>query len=283
MDIKNMVLNDFGKAAAFIVLYAFVFLLAKWAKDLFTPYKINEELGQNDNFAISLAMSGYYFATAAVFIGALLGPSHGLVNDLITVGEYSLLGLFFLNISRWFNEKIILWKFCDTEQLVKEHNLGVGAVHFGVYVATGLIAAGSISGEGSGALSAAVFFVLGQISLFLFSFIYNLFTPYNIHDELEKKNVAVGIAFGGTMIALGIIILNGVSGDLTDWKQDIILFAVVNVMAFVFLPAIRFIMDKLVIPGHDLSKEIRDDRNVGAGMLEATVAISFATILIQLV
>ena len=99
----------------------------------------------------------------------------------------------------------------------------------------------------------------------------------------EGHHIAAGVAFGGTLIALGIVILNGVSGDFVSWRVDLTLFAIVNVMAFVFLPAIRFVMGKLVIPGHDLSKEIRDDQNLGAGMLEATVAISFAAILVQLI
>jgi len=283
MDIKHMVIDDFGRAAAFIALYGVVFLLAKLIMDLLTPYKMDEELAKKDNFAIALSMCGYYLATAIIFMGALVGPSQGFVKDLMLVGGYSMLGLVFLNISRWLNEKIILSKFCDIEQLIKEHNLSVGAVHFSVYVATGLIAAGAISGQGGGIISSVVFFVLGQLSLFLFSFVYGFFTPYNIHEELEKKNIAAGVAFGGTLIALGIVILNGVSGDFVSWRVDLTLFAIVNVMAFVFLPAIRFVMGKLVIPGHDLSKEIRDDQNLGAGMLEATVAISFAAILVQLI
>lgn len=283
MDIKNMVLEDFGKAAAFIALFAVIFLLAKFLKDFLVPYKLNEELAKNDNFAVSLAMSGYYFATAIIFIGALLGPSQGFITDLMLVGEYSVLGLIFLNASRWFNEKIILNKFCDVEQLVEKHNYGVGSVHFGVYVATGLIAAGAIHGQDGGALSALVFFVLGQISLFLFSLIYGFFTPYNIHEQLEKNNTAAGIAFGGTLIALGIIILNGSSGNFINWQEDITLFLIMNVMAFVFLPVIRLIMDRLVIPKNALSKEIREDQNLGAGLLEATIAISFATILTILI
>jgi len=283
MDIKHMMLEDFGKAGAFLALYVVIFLLAKWTKDFFTPYKISDELAKNDNFSIALCMSGYYLATAAIFIGALSGPSHGFTKDLILVAEYSLLGLVFLNVSRFINEKIVLRKFCDTEQLVKEHNLSVGAVHFGTYLATGLIAAAAVSGQGGGVLSATVFFVLGQISLFIFSFVYNFFTPYNIHEELEKKNVAVGVAYGGTLVALGIIILNGVAGDFVNWQEDLTLFAIANVMAFVFLPVARFLMDKLVMPGYDLGKEIRDDKNLGAGILEATVAISFAVILVQLI
>lgn len=283
MDIKSMVIDDITRAAAFIFMYFVLFLLAKWFKEVFMPYKINDELTKRDNLAIALTMSGYYLATGAIFVGALLGPTLGFNEDLIAVGGYSILGLVLLNLSRWFNDKIILRKFCDTEQLIKEKNVSVGAVQFGAYLATGIIAAGAVSGQGGSAITSVVFFVLGQMSLFIFSLIYEKFSSYNIHDELLNKNTASGIAFGGNLVALSIIVMNAASGDFTNWQKDILLFVVANLIAFVFLPLIRLVMDKLVVPGDSLGREIKEDKNIGAGFLEATIAISFAVILTKLI
>lgn len=279
MELQSTIFEDLTRTAAFLGLYLVLFLLAKWMKDFFTPYKINEELTQKDNLAISLTMCGYYFGVMAVFVGALYGPTHGFEQDLMLVGGYSILGLIFLNISRYINDKVILRKFCNIEQLTKKHNTAVGAVQFGTYVATGLVAAGAVTGTGGGIITAIVFFILGQASLLIFSLIYDLFVPYCIHEQLEKKNVAAGAALGGTLIALGIIVLNGVSGDFIDWETNLTNLAIVNATAFFFLPVVRIVMDKLVIPGDDLSHEIIEDKNLGAGLLEATVAISFAIIL----
>jgi uncharacterized membrane protein YjfL (UPF0719 family) len=283
MDIKGMVIDDITRAAAFVAMYFVLFLLAKWLKDVFTPYKINDELTKKDNLAIALTMSGYYLAISAIFVGALFGPTQGLKEDLIAVGGYSLLGLVLLNLSRWFNDKIILRKFCDTEQLIKEKNVSVGAVQFGAYLATGIIAAGSVSGQGGNVLTSVIFFVLGQISLFIFSLIYEKFSTYNIHDELLNKNTASGVAFAGNLIALSIIVMNATSGDFVNWQKDIMLFAIANVIAFIFLPVIRLVMDRLVVPGDSLGREIKEDKNIGAGFLEATIAISFAVILTRLI
>jgi uncharacterized membrane protein YjfL (UPF0719 family) len=283
MELRAMVIEDITKAAAFVAMYFVLFLLAKWFKDIFTTYKINDELTKQDNLGVALAMSGYYLGTAAIFVGALFGPTQGFKMDIVLVGGYSLLGLVLLNLSRWFNDKAILRKFCDTEQLIKEKNTSVGAVQFGAYLATGIIAAGAVSGQGGGLITSVVFFVLGQLSLFLFSLIYEKFSTYNIHEELLKKNVASGVAFAGHLIALSIIIMNAASGDFVDWEKDLTLFAVANVIAFIFLPVIRLIMDKLVVPGDSLGREIKEDRNIGAGFLEATTAISFAVILTRLI
>jgi uncharacterized membrane protein YjfL (UPF0719 family) len=281
--ISEHLLDDVSRIAAFLVLYLLLFFFAKWFHDVITPYKLNEELTEKDNLAISLTLAGYYFGLLAVFIGALSGPTQGLMQDLVSVGGYSLLGLLFLNASRYINDGIILRSFRCDRQLCEERNIAVGAVQFGMYLATGLIAAGSVHGTGGGVLTACVFFLIGQLSLFIFSLIYDFFTPYSIQEELKKKNIAAGAALGGTMIALGIIVCNGVASNFTDWESNLIDLMMTNILAFVFLPLVRIVMDKVVIPAADLSTEITEDRNLGAGLLEATVAISFAIVLVSVV
>ena len=274
-----MIITDLGRAAAFIGLYFVLFLLAKWMKDFFTPYTINEELTQKDNPAIALIMCGYYLGLSAIFVGTLIGPSFGFGTDLMLVGGYSILGLVLLNISRFINDRVLLRTFCNVQQLIQERNTAVGAVQFGTYLATGLIAGGAVMGTGGGVGTAIAFFVLGQVSLLIFSQVYDWLTPYSIHEALAQKNLAAGVAMAGWLIALGIIVTNGVAGDFIDWPSNLMRFSQVNLLAFVFLPVIRFAMDYLVVPGDRLSREINEDQNVGAGLLEAVVLISFAIVL----
>ena len=220
--------NDIYHAVTFIALYIIVFLIAKLTKNLCTPYKISFELVRNDNFSVSLALCGYYLGTAIIFIGALLGPSQGLLQDLMNVSLYSLVGLVFLNISQWVNDKIILRKICNVKALTEERNNAVAAVEFGTYISTALIAAGSVMGVGGGILNAVIFFLIGQCSLFVLTQIYNILSPYCIHEEVEKNNAAMGVAFAGTLIALSIIIFNGIAGDFTNWKDSLIYLGVIR-------------------------------------------------------
>lgn len=283
MDFRGLAVDDILRAPAFILLYLILIVAAKWLKGLAITYKINEELAQKDNLAVALAMSGYYLATAAIYVAALYGPSKGLLHDLIVVGGYSLLGIALLNLARWFIDRAVLRKFNDTYQLVVEKNTGVGVVHCGAYIATGLVVAGSISGEGGGVLSVIVFFVLGQLSLLSFSLIYERLLPYDIHETLLGGNIASGIAFAGHLVALAIIIMNASAGNFSDWGKDLTQFAIADVVAFVFLPTLRLTMDRMIIPGQSLGREIREDGNVGAALLEATMAVCFAVILAFLI
>ena len=274
-----MILTDLTQAGAFLGLYALILLTSKWMKDFLTNYSINDQLTQRDNPAVALIMAGYYLGTLAIFIGALFGPSQGFARDLMLVGGYSLLGMVLLNVSRFINDRVILREFCNIQQIIEQRNTAVATVQFGTYIATGLVAGGAVMGTGGSVLTAIAFFALGQLSLLIFSQIYDWLSPYCIHEELAKQNLACGIAMAGSLIALGIIVTNGVSGSFVSWQDNIRRFAEVNLLAFVFLPIVRYLFDRLIVPGDKLSREIIDDQNIGAGLLEAVVVISFACIL----
>lgn len=261
-----------------LLLYLVVFWVSKWVANKLTPYDINTEISEKHNRAIAISLSGYLIAVTVIFASALIGPSHGIVQDLILVGSYSIVGIILLNISRIINDKLILHKFQNESELVDDQNEGTGAVIAGSFIASGLIVAGAIHGEGGGIATAIAFFALGQLALILFSKVYNLITPYDIHDEIEKDNVAAGVAFGGTLVALGIILMNGASGNFISWEDNLSRFALISCGALIILPIFRYIMDKCLIPHYDLNHEIHSDRNISAGILEFVMVVCFASI-----
>ncbi len=275
--------EEFLKVLAFIGVFAVLILLAKALKDLLTPYRLVEELAKKDNIAVGISLGGYFIATAIIFIGVLSGPAGDFLDDLMVVSGYSLLGLIFLNLSRWCLDKLVFYKFCNITAIVEDQNCGMAAVRFGVYIATGLIAAGSLSGEGGGVGTAVAFFALGQGTLIVFARLYDLATPYKLQKEVQEGNVAAGVAFGGTIIALGLVIAKGVAGDFIGWKENLLLFAEMAIFGAVVLYAVRALMDRLILTGHDLNIEISRDRNLAVGFVEMSVAVSFALVLVALV
>lgn len=264
---------------AYLFLFIVIFFIAKLINDFLVPYNVDEQLVVHDNPALAVSFSGYLLAIIFIYIGALLGPSQGLALDILSIGGYSFLGIVLLNFSRFVNDKVILRKFSNVKEIIEDRNIGVGAVQFGSYIATGLIIAGSIHGEGGGYLTAFVFFLLGQLALIIFSGIYNLITPFDIHDELEKNNNAAGVAFGGTLVALGIIMLSALSGTFESWNINLMYFGIDLIVGCITLPIFRLFFDKVIIAQSDLNHEIKEDRNIGAAILEMTIAIGFASII----
>jgi len=271
--------NQFLHSGSLLLLFMIIMLLSKMVNDWLTPFSVDDELTQKDNVAFAVSIGGYFVATTIVYVGALIGPSKGIFQDLVAVGGYSILGIILLNLSRYINDKCILYKFSNVKEIITDQNAGTGAVQFGSYIASGLIVAGAINGEGGGILTALAFFFLGQLALVLFTRVYNIITPFDVHEEIEKDNVAAGVAFGGALIALGVILMKGASGNFVGWSHNLKSFGLDALLIFILLPIVRIFFDKIIIPKSDLNHEIKNDKNLGAGILEALVMISFAVIL----
>ena len=265
--------------ASLILLFMFIVLFSKMINDILTPYKVDDEFTNKDNVALSTSIGGYFGATTIVYVGAFLGPTRGIIMDLLFVGGYAIFGVFLLNISRFINDRLILYKFSNVKEIIEDRNVGTGAVQFGSYIASGLIVAGAIHGEGGGILTALAFFALGQMGLIAFTWVYNIITPFDIHEEIENDNVAAGVALGGTLVAVGIILMKGASGDFISWTYNLSIFGMDVMLVFILLPAVRIFFDKIIIPNTALNHEIQFDRNLGAGLLEMIMAISFSIIL----
>ena len=214
---------DLGVSLCYVVLGAVILMIAKFVNDLLTPYSLDEELTVRDNPAIGLSLSGYYAGVMIVFLGASTGTEGDLLNldrllpELGVVAAYALGGILLLNLGRKLLDKLVLRQFSIYKELVQDRNVGTGAVLCGAYIATALILAGGIYGEippesafagaWTGPITAVCYFLAGQVTLILFSIFYQWITRYDIHAEIEKDNPAAGVAFGGNMVALGILLL----------------------------------------------------------------------------
>ena len=265
--------------ALFVLLFVVVFVIGRWADHLVTSYAIDEQITDADNPALAISLSGYYLGIAIIFIGTSLGPSYGLGRDLLLMGSYSLGGIALLLLSRIINDRLILRDFSTEKEIIEDRNMGTGIVLFASYVASALIVAGALHGQGGGPHTALAFYALGQVALIAFSWVYDVVTPYSLHDEIEQDNFAAGIGFGGALVAIGIIVMRAVSGNFVSWGADLQYLGLNVLIVFVYLLGVRLFFDRLVLSGADLQEEIVNDRNVGAGLLEFTVSIGFAAVL----
>jgi uncharacterized membrane protein YjfL (UPF0719 family) len=277
MDLDNLV-----SAAIFIIVFFIFFLIGKVINDLLhREYKLNFELVEKDNAALALAVVGYYFGLVLAIGGTIAGPSVGLVEDLYDLVIYGILSIILLNISWFLGDKLILFKFRVSEELIRDHNQGTGVVSAGISVASGFIIYGAVSGEGGSIWTVLVFWALGQVLLILAGLVYERITPYNIHEEIEKDNVAAGVSFAGALVSIGVIIGLAGEGDFTAWSIDLPVYLGFAVLGLILLPIIRLLTDKVLLPSVKLSDEIsaQEKPNVGAAYIEAFSYIAAAFII----
>lgn len=266
-----MTFDETITAVVYLIAVFILFFLGKIIYDkLYTSFDLQEELVKNDNFALGLALFGYYFGMVIALGGVLQGESQGLVNDLIDIFIYGLAAIILQNISIRINDKIIFHKFDNIKELVEDRNPGIGIAEAANHIAIGLVLYGAMAGEGD-LLTAAVFWLLGQATLVVASVIYNNILPFDLNYELEKDNAAVGVAYAGMLIAIGNIIRVGSEGDFISWYENGIVYIGFVTFGLLMLPILRLMADKLLLPGEQLTDELVNQKvpNVAAGAMEA--------------
>ncbi len=276
MESLSEMLVIFTDAVAYLVLAFVIFFIGKMVYQLLHPsFSIKEELVKKDNFAFALSNVGYYVGLLLAIGGAIVGPSKGLVNDMIEIGVYGALAIVLLNCSVFIADKLILSRFSVRKEIIEDQNAGTGVVEGAVSVASGLIIFGAVTGESTtltfGLLTAVVFWLVGQIALILITYVYNAITPYSIHEHIEKDNVAVGVGFAGAIVAIGNLICFGISGSFDGWVDTFADAGLEVLVGIILLPVMRFVTDKILLPGENLTDEIvnQEKPNVGAAIIEA--------------
>ena len=284
------VFEQIPRGLVYVVMGVVVLALARIAQDLITPYKIQEQLDQKDNIALAVSISGYYLGVIIVFLGGLYQPflvvaDNGLGftaeywQDVGLVFGYSVVGIVVLNVARIVVDKLVLHGFRTEDEIINDQNAGTGAVEFAVYVAVGLVIAGAISGDSGGPETALAFLALGLGILIIYTLIYEWTTPFNIHEQIEDDNVAVGVALAGNLLAIGIVVFKAVFGEFAGWTESIAGFVTYAVVGFILLYVVRLVVDKVLFPHVRLSDELAVDRNLGAAFIESAALISVSLIL----
>ncbi len=265
-------------AIAYIAAGFVIFFIGKVVYQLVhKSFNVKEELVEKDNIAFAFAHTGYFIGLLLAVGSAIVGPTRGLVNDMIDIMAYGVLAIILLNLSIWLNDKIILSKFSVKKEIIEDRNAGTGVIEGAVSIASGLIIFGAVSGEseigglGFGFLSAIVFWAAGQIAIIVAAAIYQLITPYDVHEHIEKDNVAVGVGFAGALIAIANLIRFGIAGDFEGWGATFSEAGFELVLGIILLPVMRFLTDKILLPGQRLTDEIinQEKPNVGAAIIEA--------------
>lgn len=267
LDIDNVLVGLVYIIACFIIL-----AIAKYAYGVFHKgINVDDELVEKDNLSFAVSQVGYYSGILLVLGATLAGVSNGLVNDVIDMGIYGLIGIVLLNWSMWWTDKVVLPKFNVRKEIIEDRNVGTGVVEGAVAFGNGLILFGVFAVEQMFSPQVLIYFVGGQFLFLLAAKIYNVITPYDIHEHIEKDNVAVGVGFSGAIIAVANIVRFALNAEFEGWQDLGLVLLFDFAIALALLPMMRMLVDKILLPKRKLTDEIvnQDKPNVGAALIEA--------------
>ena len=267
------------EAVMYLFVILIIFYVGKKVYDLLIPFDLKEQLTGVDNKAVAVAFAGYMFALGIVLWGVLSGEAvRNFYGDLVDTVIWGAIGIVLLQIARVINDNILLSRFDNIKELVEDKNIGTGAVEAGTYIGSALLIRAIISGESEGFLvdiiGTLIFFVCGQLAFILFGMLYQKVTRFDLHAEIEQDNASAGVAFGMTLVAIGILL-----AGFIETSDSLLGFAVWFVICAILLVIFRYLIDKIILPGRLLDEEISKDRNWGAAMVEGGMAIMVALLI----
>jgi uncharacterized membrane protein YjfL (UPF0719 family) len=263
-----------------------VLVVSKLLKGVLSPYRTDEEMTAKDNPAFGLALTGYYLAVAAIYIGAVRPVAAGEAGNaavLRVLAEnfvWALGGILALAFSRWLMNRFLVSGARCSDEIVTNRNTAAGAVECGVYLASGLVLAGALRQPGASVVTALAFFLLSQFVLLLLGKLYQRWSGYGIAKEICGGNLSAGVAFGLTLVALSLLMFKATSGEFVDWTTNLTFFAFDAVVGFGLLMGLRWVTDLALMPNAGIAEEIVRDRNVNIGLLEGAVAVSVAGLIL---
>jgi uncharacterized membrane protein YjfL (UPF0719 family) len=265
----------------FVVVAAlFLLALARWVLQWIFGHSLRVMLTDRDNPAIGLAVAGYLFGviwTITVLLGA---PGRGLWWDILDVLLYGGLGIVLLTAVALVSCRFFLG--LRVREQLEARNVAAAVVVAGVYVATSLTYSGALDGEGGGFWILLLFFVLGQLALLGMTYVFRWLTTYDDVQEIASGNVAAGLALAGLLVAMGVVVGQAAAGDYIGLGDSLLSFLLALLIFVVFYPVRQLVVQGLILGGPIrwrgtlLDSEVAQDRNVAAGLLEATVYLSTA-------
>ena len=286
-------LISMGQGLCYALVSILFIFLAKKLDDWRTKDFDDDRHIDDGNLAVGLRRAGLYLGIAIGMIGALSGESAGFQTDMLYLLVDGVLITGCLFFARFINDFIMMGNMNNDRECIKVFNLGdgrtatgntaLGMVEAGMYIATGFILNGSMSGSGGSFVqslgSALLFFVLGQVVLLGFGLVYELITPFHVRDEIKQNNPAAGIGLAGILIALGIILKGSLSGPFNGWINDIVGFFAYTLFGMILLLGFSALVDRFLLPTTNIATEVKEDKNVAALLVVQATIIAVALII----
>ncbi len=137
-----------------------------------------------------------------------------ILNELVSVAIYSVLGIFLMMLGSFIVDLVIP---CSFPEEIKKGNKAIGWISAGAYIAIGLIIKVAISGGGvvseveanllSGIISTVFYYALGVVFLVVGYLLLKLLNKqYDLNAEVGNGNAAAGIMVFGMFVGLGLVI-----------------------------------------------------------------------------
>ncbi len=278
MEFMKIVVG-FAQSIWFVGIVGAFLLLTKYIADKLAGFDADDLIEEKSSASVGFRRAGLYLGTAIAMYGAVVGQSKGFASDTLSLLTDGVMITVFMIIARAVNDNLIV-RGIDNNRAIEKGNATVGIVEAGSYIATGIIAYASVTGEGGPWWSSLAYFVLGQVVLISVMALYEKNTAWSVIDNIRKDNVSAGLMLAGIMISISIVLKGAIAGPFHGWFQDLVGFGISTAAGLVMILIIlnKFI-DRFFLPGTDIRTEIDRDQNLAAIAIVVSVKIALSFVI----
>lgn len=188
-------------------------------------------------------LDGFSFRRTGLYLGIALGAyaaaanfvSSVFVSDSMIMASDASIDLLlnmaslfiFMFTALFLADKALLPKI-QNDREIRSGNSSVGISEGFILLSTGLVAHGSILGEGP-IWTAWFFFLCGQLVFIVVSMVFEMQsfnqTAGSVKSGIELNNVPSGVLLGSILLSSALLISNAISGDFHSLEKDLTYFA----------------------------------------------------------
>jgi uncharacterized membrane protein YjfL (UPF0719 family) len=220
------------------------------------------------------------FLVAASTVDNCVG-SGTLATDALWTFAYGITSLVLLLGSGELGVRLLLQGRLDRE--IKSGNVAAGVAAGCLWIASGIVTASAIGGEGVHELGLGVgFFLLGTVALHLLTSAFRALTTYDDAEQIAGENLAAAISFGGASIAFALFVARATSGEFTTWHDSLLSFAKSLAFCVALYPVRQVVVQSFVLGapisarGGRIDAAIARERDATVAALEALTYVATA-------
>ncbi len=279
----------------FVLLFAMLVLVRQVFGRAIGKGDTTTELAENDNHAFGISLGGATAALAIVFSGVASGDiATSLIYEGGFVLGYGILGIVMMMCTRWIFDKITFPNI-DLKAMISEGKTSAGILDAGNMLATAVVIFGVFSWTSGDWLTSLgiviLMFLITQSFLVVASrYRVRLFAKRNegrsFGDAITAGNSALSIRFAGFQI--GVALALSMAGNLVVFTEgtglggSILAWIIVAFVLLIAIIILTVLMEKVVLHGVPVEREVDTEQNFGVATVEAGAYIGLGILLVSL-
>lgn len=271
-----------------------LFASLRYFSGVISHVSATDELLRKDNPAFGVSLAAAVFSITIMLSGTMYGTPEGtLMETVVAVGLFGVLGIFLMALTRIIFDEITLPKVALRDEITRG-NMAAAFADAGNMIASAIIIRGIMiwvpATTFEGMLVVLGGFAISQILLTLMTLMKikmfpKFFPGYDFEKEVDAGNTALALRFAGMKIGTAFAIMTAaqvVVYEEADMVRILSAWAIASVVAVVIWKFLCFVSERLILFKVNIKQEILEQKNSALGLLQGVIYIALGMLISSL-